>query len=178
MIIQPLFNAPIHYATSLGNLNTDNTCLNDATVTGVYSFEGGETKPIDSGTTTTGQWALLVLENGNIILQIAERLGLTDKRIIYTRSYTNNTWSEWIENKSASEITCDDALSATSANPIQNKAVTQELNKKLNVSGGTMSGELKAQANTNYTSYQVRNMAFSTSASLPTGNGSVIGVYT
>ena len=48
---------------------------------------------------------------------------------------------------------------------------------KLDKSGDTMTGVLKAQSNTSYTTYQVRNIAFSTSASVPTGNGSILGVY-
>ena len=55
--------------------------------------------------------------------------------------------------------------------------MTQKLDQKLNKSGDTMTGALIAQANTNYTTYQVRNIAFSTSASVPTGNGSILGVY-
>lgn len=48
---------------------------------------------------------------------------------------------------------------------------------KMDKSGGTMTGILQAQSNTAYTTYQVRNIAFSTSASVPTGNGSILGVY-
>ena len=181
MIVQPLFNAPIHYTKSLGNLHQEPTCVDKAVITGVYTFVGGTESPIDSSWSTEetsavyGDWSLLVVENGTNILQVAERLGITDRRIIYTRTYSDNAWSDWLENKTKIDI--DDTLSDTSTNPVQNKVVNQELNKKLNVSGGTMKGELKAQSNANYTSYQVRNMAFSTSASLPTGNGSVLGVY-
>ncbi len=52
-----------------------------------------------------------------------------------------------------------------------------DISGKLDKSGGTMTGQLIAQANTSYTAYQVRNMALSTSASLPTGNGALLGVY-
>lgn len=44
-------------------------------------------------------------------------------------------------------------------------------------SGGTMTGKLYAQANNAYTTYQVRNIALSTSAAVPTGLGSILGVY-
>ena len=181
MIVQPLFNTPIHYTKSLGNLHQEPTCVDKAVITGVYTFVGGTESPIDSSLSTEGtdvvygDWSLLVVENVTNILQIAERLGVTDRRIIYTRTYSDNAWSDWLENRTKIDI--DDTLSDTSTNPVQNKVVNQELNKKLNVSGGTMQGELKAQSNTNYTSYQVRNMAFNTSASVPTGNGSVLGVY-
>lgn len=75
------------------------------------------------------------------------------------------------------EITIDTAISSTSTNPVQNKVISAELDKKLPLSGGTMTGTLKAQNNTAYTTYQVRNIAFSTSASTPTGNGDLLGVY-
>lgn len=45
------------------------------------------------------------------------------------------------------------------------------------LTGGTMTGQLKAQANTDYSTYQVRNIALSTTAAVPTGNGSLLGVY-
>lgn len=49
--------------------------------------------------------------------------------------------------------------------------------QKLDKTGGTLDGKLIAQANTDYTTYQVRNIALSTTASTPTGNGSILGVY-
>lgn len=39
-------------------------------------------------------------------------------------------------------ITIDSALSSTSTNPVQNKVVNSELNKKLPLSGGTLTGNL------------------------------------
>lgn len=94
-------------------------------------------------------------------------------------------------------ITCDSTLSTTSTSPVQNKviaaalnnkadsnhthseyATTTALNNKLDKSGGTLTGALTAQANTNYTTYQVRNIALNTTAAIPTGNGSILGVYT
>ena len=94
-------------------------------------------------------------------------------------------------------ITCDSALSTTSPNAVQNKVITVALNGKADTShthseyatttalnnkhdksGGTLTGTLTAQANTNYTTYQVRNIALNTTAATPTGNGSILGVYT
>ena len=43
--------------------------------------------------------------------------------------------------------------------------------------GGTFTGKAYAQANTSYTTYQLRNIALSKSAATPTGNGSILGVY-
>lgn len=137
-------------------------------------------------------------------IQIIERLGTTltnnASRDIWYREYINNSgswvWSDWCEGGGGGKVECDSALSTTSTNPVQNKivatalagksdtnhthstyATTTALNNKLDKSGGTMTGALTAQANTNYTTYQVRNIAFSTSASTPTGNGSILGVY-
>lgn len=42
----------------------------------------------------------------------------------------------------ANKITVDDALNATSKNPVQNQAVYAELNNKLSKSGGTITGHL------------------------------------
>lgn len=83
--------------------------------------------------------------------------------------------------------TCDDALSSTSENPVQNKVITTALNGKassshthsqyLPRSGGTLTGGLTANDNTNYTTYQVRNIALSKSAGTPSGTGAILGVY-
>ena len=47
----------------------------------------------------------------------------------------------------------------------------------LPLSGGVLTGRLKANNDTAYNSYQVRNIALSTVAGLPTGNGALLGVY-
>lgn len=52
-----------------------------------------------------------------------------------------------------------------------------ELDKKANLSGGTMTGVLTAQNNTFYTTKQVRNVTLSTSAPSGGGNGDVWFVY-
>lgn len=44
--------------------------------------------------------------------------------------------------KKQDKMTVDTALSTTSTNTVQNKVVTAELNKKLNLSGGTITGQL------------------------------------
>ena len=40
------------------------------------------------------------------------------------------------------QVTVDSAMSSTSTNPVQNKVVNAELGKKLNLSGGTMTGNI------------------------------------
>ena len=107
------------------------------------------------------------------IIQIAERINISTERIIYVRSYHDNSWTGWIKNS----VTCDDALSTTSTNPVQNKTVTEAINTKFNTSGGTFTGKVVANSNTDYTTYQIRNIALSTSASTPANNGDLIGVY-
>ena len=74
-------------------------------------------------------------------------------------------------------LVIDKTFNSNSNNPVSGKAVAAELDNYLLKSGGTLTGALVAQANTNYTTYQVRNIALNTSASTPTGNGSILGVY-
>ena len=76
-----------------------------------------------------------------------------------------------------------DNLSSTQSNvPLsanQGNVLNQNLNNKLNISGGTLTGALVAQSNTNYTVGQVRNIYLSTEA--PTddvgNNGDIWIVY-
>ncbi len=74
-------------------------------------------------------------------------------------------------------VTVDSALSSTSENPVQNKVIASAMNEKLSLTGGTMNGALVAQSSTDYSTYQVRNIAYSTSAATPTGNGNILAVY-
>ena len=134
------------------------------------------------------------------IIQEAEKLGTTadgtNSRLIAYREYNGTSWSAWYEGGGGGKVECDTAMSNTSENPVQNKvitaalagksptghthsqyATTTALSNKLDKSGGTLTGALVAHANTNYTTYQVRNISLNTSASTPTGNGSILGVY-
>ncbi len=49
----------------------------------------------------------------------------------------------------ANKTTVDSALSSTSTNPVQNKIVKSELDKKLSTDGGTLNGSLKIGAKLN-----------------------------
>ena len=85
----------------------------------------------------------------------------------------------------ANKTVVDSALSSTSSNPVRNSAVYSALSGKSNtnhthsylpLSGGTLN------ANTNYTTNQVRNTVFVTTdpganASTSYANGSIIAVY-
>lgn len=51
------------------------------------------------------------------------------------------------------------------------KGLKVELDKKVNLAGGTMTGALVAQNNTNYTTFQVRNVAVSTADASGGGHG-------
>lgn len=73
----------------------------------------------------------------------------------------------------ANKTTVDTSISTTSTNPVQNKVVKTELDKKLDKSGGTMTGALVAQANTNYTTAQVRNVTMSTKSASGGSNGQI-----
>ena len=93
----------------------------------------------------------------------------TDNLHAATKKYVddNSSTTTVVDNLTSTSTTS--ALSAAQGKILQDG--------KLNLSGGTMTGQLVAKANTAYTTYQVRNIALSTSAALPTGNGSLLGVY-
>lgn len=63
------------------------------------------------------------------------------------------------------------------ATPSAVKSAYDLANAAMPKAGGTFTGATYAQANTSYTTYQLRNIALSTSAATPTGNGSILGVY-
>ena len=187
----------------LGSLSSNSTLLDTVLATGMYIFIGTTTTPLACSSACA--WVLRVYapdsDNSSsanyskYIIQEAEKLGTTadgtNSRLIAYREYNGTSWSAWYEGGGGGKVECDTAMSNTSENPVQNKviaaalanhthsqyATTTALNNKLNKSGGTLTGALVAQANTNYTTYQVRNIALNTSASTPTGNGSMLGVY-
>lgn len=173
------------------SLNQDPNALDNIIEYGTYLFEGTPTIPLPC--TGSCAWILRVYapnpnneknitDFDNYIIQEAERLGTTadgtNSRVIAYREYTGREWSDWYEGGGGSKVECDTSISTTSENPVQNKVIAAALNNKLNKSGGTLTGALTAQANTNYTTYQVRNIALNTTAATPTGNGSILGVYT
>ena len=81
----------------------------------------------------------------------------------------------------------DTTPTADSANPVTSDGIRTALNGKSNANhthstyvpftGGTMTGELVASVDTNYTTYKVRNIALSTVAAIPTNTGDLLGVY-
>ena len=73
----------------------------------------------------------------------------------------------------------DSALSDTSDNAVNNKVVKVAIDTKMDKAGGKFTGEVRASvaAAASYERYQLRNIALSTTVSTPTGNGSVLGIY-
>ena len=65
------------------------------------------------------------------------------------------------------------SAATTSANGLMTSAQVTSLNGKLDKSGGTMTGALIAQSNTNYTTAQVRNVTMSTEAASGGSNGQI-----
>lgn len=58
------------------------------------------------------------------------------------------TTKAYVDSKiAAGGVTVDDSVSDTSTNPVQNKAIKAELDKKLDKSGGTVSGNLTVTGN-------------------------------
>lgn len=60
---------------------------------------------------------------------------------------------------SGSNITVDDALSATSTNPVQNKVVSGALNEKLSTDGGMVNGNVRVLGNVKATSLSIGDVA-------------------
>lgn len=60
---------------------------------------------------------------------------------------------------SGSNITVDDALSATSTNPVQNKVVNGALNKKLSTDGGMVNGNVSVLGNIKASSLSIGDVA-------------------
>ena len=73
----------------------------------------------------------------------------------------------------------DAELTDTSYNAPQTKVVKAAVDKKMDKAGGEFTGVVKASttATGDYTTYQLRNIALITTAATPTGNGSILGVY-
>lgn len=63
----------------------------------------------------------------------------------------------------ATKVTVDSALSESSANPVQNKVVAVELKKKLNKSGGTVSGDLVVDGSLRTNTFSVSDLGIYTS---------------
>ena len=145
---------------------TDSSILSDADRTKIDSIPTGGLA--EATTTTPG---LLSPEDKTKIDKITDSSILSDADRIK------------IDSIPTGGLTIDSAISNTSENPVQNKVIKAELDKYLPLAGGTVSGDLTVQgkivatANSEYTTYQVRNIAYSTNASNPTGNGSLLGVY-
>lgn len=74
---------------------------------------------------------------------LAQKVDKVSGKMLSTNDFTNSLKQKLngIEIGANKTIT-DSALSSTSANPVENKAIKAELDKKLNLSGGTMSGNL------------------------------------
>lgn len=121
-----------------------------------------------------------------------ERQDNSDSTYTYIEKGWDNNWHKLSTDTSV----IDYELKNNSINPVANRVIFNALENKsdanhthsdyltsndivgkINKTGDTMAGELVAQSNTNYTTYQVRNIALNTSASTPTGNGSILGVY-
>ena len=85
------------------------------------------------------------------------------------------------------ETVLDSAPTSGSNKPVTSNGIHSALAGKSNANhthsaylpytGGTMTGELVASADTNYTTYKVRNIALSTVAGTPTNTGDLLGVY-
>lgn len=122
-------NAVVNVDTSLSTTST-NPVQNKVITEAIRQAGGGFRTEIVDVLPATG-------ENGVMYLLAVEQ------------TETGNLYDEylWIESQKkfervGSRISVDDVLSGVSENPVQNKVVTQAIERKVNTSGDTMSGAL------------------------------------
>lgn len=170
------------------NWTTNNPVLLDGEII-IVDTNAGETRfKVGNGTSTYTQlpfqdeYVLNQIPNVSNFITAQDPVGIVDT---IPPTFDGHTIEDFVlqsqivdnTNSTASDV----PLSANQGN-VLNQAIQQNatnLSSKLNLSGGTMTGALIAQSNTNYTVGQVRNIYISTEA--PTddvgNNGDIWIVY-
>lgn len=84
-------------STYLGDIRSDNTCLDNVLDNGIYTFTGGTKSPTD--TNGNYKWGLRVnsCEDCTSSLHVAERINYDKDRIIFARNFESNSWSKWTD---------------------------------------------------------------------------------
>ena len=100
--------------------------------------------PTLHGTGATGTWDISISGNA---LNDSEGNKIVD------------TYAKKSDIPTGSNITVDDALSATSTNPVQNKVVNGALNKKLSTDGGMVHGNVRVLGDIKATSLSIGDVA-------------------
>lgn len=103
-----------------------------------------EYAPSVTGTGATGIWQINISGNA---------LNDSDGNKIV------DTYAKKSDIPTGSNITVDDALSATSTNPVQNKVVNGALNEKLSTNGGMVHGNVRVLGNIKATSLSIGDVA-------------------
>lgn len=89
-------------STLLGDLRTTPTLLDTVLDNGIYTFIGGTDSPTDNN--GSYKWCLRVYSSDDCTSteHIAERYILNDdKRKVFVRSRSSNTWTSWVEDAGA-----------------------------------------------------------------------------
>lgn len=102
--------------------------------------EINKTVTVDSELSSTSRNPV---ENRAVVSALSDKVDKAEGKALSSNDFTDalNQKLNGIESGANKTVT-DSALSSTSLNPVENKAITAALNKKLNLSGGTMSGNL------------------------------------
>lgn len=84
-------------STYLGDIRSNNTCLDNVLDNGIYTFTGGTKSPTD--TNGNYKWGLRVnsCEDCTSSLHVAERINYDKDRIIFARNFESNSWSKWTD---------------------------------------------------------------------------------
>ena len=142
-----------------------------------------------SGNATSATKATQDSKSQNIASTYIKALSVSGTTITYTRGDgttgtittqdTNTTYSlsSFGITASATELNYVKGVTSAIQTQLNGKAASSHTHSYMPLSGGTFTGAAYAQANTSYTTYQLRNIALSTSAATPPGNGSILGVY-
>ena len=139
----------------------------------VLTDENGDTELIDGANI---QFRLHVASGASATIDV-NRTGAKSIKTIFNEDMSSGIVAgAWL---TAIYSAASDAyiLVGPSVSATQLSSVSSQLSNYMPMSGGTFTGQAKAQSNTAYTTYQLRNIALSTSAATPTGNGSILGVY-
>lgn len=164
-----------------------NENLNNLATPGLYKSSTNANTATFINSPTSNAFFMIVGNHAGISQTIVEYM--TGNAKIYHRNKYQNTWGSWfriyttVDKPSAADIGAAAASHThntvtASANGLATPSLLNTANGALQKSGGTMTGALVAQANTNYTTAQVRNITMSTSAPSGGFNGQIHLQYT
>lgn len=141
--------------------------LNSYTTPGFYYCPANATVATLTNSPTTNAFFMVVGKHAGTSQTLIEYMASGFH--IYHRNYYNGTWGGWVR-----LYTTIDKPSASDVGA----AASSHTHSYVPLSGGTMTGQLIAQANTAYTTAQVRNITMSTAEPSGGVNGQIHFKYT